>query len=78
VFGKFAPEFSLVDYEGYRTRTLRTRQNLWKTVPGFDSRVLIFCFRKLSSYLEFLRVFGSTIPIIIIVILIILANYAVS
>jgi len=31
VFENFAPEFSLVCYEGYRSRTLGTRQNLWKT-----------------------------------------------
>lgn len=34
-----------------------------KPVPVFDSRLLIFGFRKLSSYLVFLRVFGKTIPI---------------
>jgi hypothetical protein len=32
-------------YEAYRTRTLRTRQNLWKTIPAFVSS----CFWQYNS-----------------------------
>jgi hypothetical protein len=65
-------------YEAYRTRTLRTRQNLWKTIPAFDSRALTLGFSKVNKLFRVSSCFWQYNSQHIIVILIILAAPALT